>query len=157
MEGLTIITTSHNSLAHLRTQLLGWNPSEIDLDRAPGSLHLAVCVDEPGTPIVAGASCGPAPCPQAQWAALPAWRFWAVAVLEPFQGRGIGAALLEAIVTAAGDGGARLLWANARQSALPYYAARGFTVCAPPFTDPRSGLVDQRVVRPLSRPDSSQS
>lgn len=59
-----------------------------------------------------------------------AWRIRGMAVDPAQQGRGIGAALLEGLITYATaqqhDGAEGLLWCNGRTSVEPFYLAQGF-------------------------------
>ena len=56
------------------------------------------------------------------------WRMRGVAVNAQKRGQGIGRALMEACLAHAKTHGANYVWANGRTSALPVYAALGFTV-----------------------------
>jgi [ribosomal protein S5]-alanine N-acetyltransferase len=62
-----------------------------------------------------------------------------MAVLPECRGQGLGRALLEAaypVITAAG---CRLLWCNARVSALEFYVKQGFTTIGEQFDTPLAG------------------
>lgn len=62
-----------------------------------------------------------------------------MAVLPEHQGQGLGRLLLEAaypVITAAG---CRLLWCNARVSALAFYKKQGFTTIGEQFDTPLAG------------------
>jgi len=58
---------------------------------------------------------------------IGAWRLRGVAVDPGQRGQGIGRALIEACIAHAKTQGASYVWANGRISALPVYAALGFT------------------------------
>ena len=59
---------------------------------------------------------------------IGAWRMRGVAVNVQQRGQGIGRALMEVCIAHAESYGASYVWANGRTSALPVYAALGFTV-----------------------------
>ncbi|MDP9453352.1 MAG: GNAT family N-acetyltransferase [Actinomycetota bacterium] len=95
-----------------------------DGDDAPGSFHLAV-VDQEGRPL-AVATAVPAPTPRRP--GRRAWRLRGMAVEPALQGRGLGSRLLEAVVARAEAGGAEVVWAAGRDSALDFYRGRGWSV-----------------------------
>lgn len=76
-------------------------------------------------------------------------RFWGVAVLAPFQGRGLGSSILAELMAHGERLEADIVWANARESALPFYLARGFQLVGDKFTDTLSGLSDSRILKRL--------
>ena len=59
---------------------------------------------------------------------IGAWRMRGVAIDTQQRGHGIGRVLMETCIAHAKTHGARCVWANGRTSALPVYAALGFTV-----------------------------
>jgi GNAT superfamily N-acetyltransferase len=63
-----------------------------------------------------------------EWNGEPAWQVRGMAVEPNFRGRGIGRELLDAIESAAGD--VRLLWCNARTSAIEFYRTNGWTIAS---------------------------
>ena len=65
----------------------------------------------------------------------PAVRFRGMAVDDPLQGGGIGRALMRAVVRLARERGARVLWANGRDTALGFYERIGFQVVGDGFED----------------------
>jgi GNAT superfamily N-acetyltransferase len=69
-----------------------------------------------------------------------AWRLRGMAVEPSRQWTGLGRQVLAAAVAAAWEGGAPLLWANARTAALPFYAAAGWTVAGEEFLAADTGL-----------------
>ncbi len=112
----------------LRRQVLrqGAPDAEVALvgDVDPGAFHLALADDEGR--LVAVASAHPAPTehrPGRRW-----WRVRGMAVEPGHQGRGLGAVLLEAVVTRARDLGAEGVWAAGRDPALGFYRRQGWTV-----------------------------
>lgn len=58
----------------------------------------------------------------------PAVQLRMMAVAPSVQGRGVGGAILEHAIAELAARGDRLLWANARDSALRFYLAHGFEV-----------------------------
>lgn len=62
------------------------------------------------------------------------------------QHRGHGRRLLASIAECARRAGERLMWADARQSAVAFYVACGARVDARPYIDEVTGLLDRRVV-----------
>jgi GNAT superfamily N-acetyltransferase len=103
-------------------------------------------VDEHGT-VLATATFFPEPFPDAP--APGALRLRSMAVAPSAQGLGVGTAVIEAGLVRAASVGATLVWANARDSALGFYRACGFTVTDRRFVDPDSGLPHTVVVRSL--------
>lgn len=75
-----------------------------------------------------------------------AWRLRGMAVDPSRHRAGIGRQVLAAIVNAATAGGAPLLWANARTTALPFYEANGWTVAGDEFTATDTGLPHKPIV-----------
>jgi thiamine transport system ATP-binding protein len=70
-----------------------------------------------------------------------------MAVEPSLQGGGVGAALLAAGVDEAARLGATAVWANARDTALGFYASHGFDVLGEGFVDEATGLAHHRVRR----------
>jgi len=67
------------------------------------------------------------------------WRIRGMATVPERRGEGLGAAVLEALVTAAEGKGAERLWCNARVGAVPFYERAGFAVEGEEFELPRIG------------------
>lgn len=93
-------------------------------DDDPATIHLAVSDEHRRT--VAVASLVPAPTPLRPGRA--AWRLRGMAVEPALQGGGIGSQLLDAVVERGRAAGADVLWAHGRDSALPFYRRRGWSV-----------------------------
>jgi len=72
----------------------------------------------------------PGPLPAAE---PSAWRLRGMAVATSRQTGGVGTQVLAAAVRAAREAGARLLWANARSSALGFYLRHGWEVAGEEF------------------------
>jgi GNAT superfamily N-acetyltransferase len=66
-------------------------------------------------------------------------------VAETARGTGIGRAVLDAAVALARDQGARTMWAEARSSALGFYASAGWTVVGDEWIKP--GVGPHRYIR----------
>ena len=69
-----------------------------------------------------------------------AWRLRGMAVDPSQQGSGVGRLVLDEAVAAAREGGAPLLWANARTAALGFYERMGWRVVGEEFIAGDSGL-----------------
>ena len=69
-----------------------------------------------------------------------AWRLRGMAVDPSQQGSGVGRLVLDEAVAAAREGGAPLLWANARTAALGFYERMGWRVVGEEFIASDSGL-----------------
>lgn len=81
------------------------------------------------------------------WPAEPAaWRLRGMAVDPSRQGGGIGGLVLAAAVEAATEGGAPLLWANARTAALRFYARHGWEAAGEEFVTEDTGLPHVAIV-----------
>lgn len=68
-----------------------------------------------------------------------AWRLRGMATADPWRNRGIGAAVLVAVVDHVRDHGGGLLWCNARTPALTFYRRAGFTTRGEAWVDPVIG------------------
>lgn len=92
----------------------------------------------------------------ADWPAeQAAWRLRGMAVDPSRHRTGVGRLVLAGIVQAAVDGGAPLLWANARTTALLFYEANGWVVAGEEFRTADTGLPHKPIVLvPPVRPDA---
>jgi GNAT superfamily N-acetyltransferase len=79
-----------------------------------------------------------------------AWQLRGMAVVPDRQGQGIGAIVLAAAIEAARAGGAPLLWANARVTALRFYERLGFDVVGEVFHYGPATLPHKKIERWLS-------
>jgi len=68
-----------------------------------------------------------------------AWRVRGMAVTAPFRGRGVGTAILAALVEHARAMGARSVWCNARTPARSLYERAGFRAVSDEFELPEIG------------------
>ena len=79
----------------------------------------------------------------------PAVQLRGMAVDPGHRGRGAGALLLQAGLERAGADGAELVWANARDTALGFYAAHGFETVGDGFVDRATAIPHHRISRSL--------
>jgi GNAT superfamily N-acetyltransferase len=99
-------------------------------DRDPATLHLAAFVDDSIVGVLTQFPDATSLAPGAV-----AERFRGMAVAPWWQGRGIGRQLMRAVRDLARARGADLLWANGRDTALPFYESLGFHVVGEGFVD----------------------
>jgi GNAT superfamily N-acetyltransferase len=78
-----------------------------------------------------------------------AWQLRGMAVTSDRQGRGVGGQVLAAAVTEVRARGGRLIWCEARSSAVPFYRQHGFEVEGPEYDHAESGLPHRRMWRAL--------
>ena len=104
-------------------------------DDDPSSFHLGGFDEEE---LVAVASFTPAQTPWRDGA--PAWQLRGMAVRDDQQGNGVGTAIIDAAKARIAADGATVLWCNARDTAMAFYAKLGFTVYGDGFVTPDSGL-----------------
>jgi GNAT superfamily N-acetyltransferase len=131
-------------------------------DWAPGSampgdddatfVHLAAR-DEDGR-VVGACVLLPRPCPAAP-GRTPAWQLRGMATAADARGQGIGTAVVEAAVREATDRGGALLWCEARESAIGFYAAHGFTGTGARYAHAETGRPHLMMLRELSGPPAS--
>jgi ABC-type nitrate/sulfonate/bicarbonate transport system ATPase subunit len=114
-----------------------------DGDDAAGTVHLGLR-DGSGT-LVAVSTWLPRPGPVDP--APTDVQLRGMAVDDGRRGGGLGAELLAAGVQRAFDDGAGAVWANARDTALPFYARHGFDVVGDGFVDAATGLPHHRIRR----------
>ena len=115
----------------------------LDGDDEPTTLHLGIRGDDGGLVAVS------------TWLArafaedpeVPAVQLRAMATAPDRQGSGLGGVLLEAGVARAFDGGADIVWANARDTALGFYERHGFSTAGDGYVDPTTALPHHVVVR----------
>ena len=117
-------------------------------DDEPGAVHLAARTSD-GT-VVGACVLLPRACP-----AFPdrtgAWQLRGMATAEAVRGTGVGSALTEAAAAAVRTRGGRLLWCDARESAIDFYRARGFTGTGERYAHPETGaphLLMYRLIPP---------
>ncbi len=96
-------------------------------DPGPDGLHLAA-LDQAGKVIASGAI--------ERSADAAGWRVRAMAVNPAWRGRGVGAALLAALVDHARARGATHIWCHARVTVEDFYRAAGWVRSGSPFPVP---------------------
>lgn len=93
-------------------------------DQLPGAFHLAA---RDGAGEVVGVSTW-APSATVRRPGAVAWRLRGMATAPAVQGRGVGAAMLEAAVTRLRAAGVDVVWADGRDTALGFYQRHGWQV-----------------------------
>jgi GNAT superfamily N-acetyltransferase len=96
-----------------------------ELDASPGAWHLGA-VDGSGR-VIATSSFYLVPCPCRPGTKCPV-QLQFMAVDPTAQGSGVGGAVLAEAIRRLRADGATLLWASARDTALPFYERFGFTI-----------------------------
>lgn len=81
---------------------------------------------------------------------VPAVQLRGMATMHAYQGRRVGAALIDAGMAHAASIGAEIVWANARDAALAFYTREGFVVEGDGFIDATTQLPHHVVVRPTA-------
>jgi GNAT superfamily N-acetyltransferase len=126
-EDLEIHEVAASDLRPLRVAVLrGGDPharAVDDRDDEPGALHLAAVIDGR---VVGCGSFYEAPAPTG--GDLIAYQLRYMATDPAHQGHGVGTQLLRAAETRLASRGAQVLWANARDSAIGFYVATGWSV-----------------------------
>jgi predicted GNAT family N-acyltransferase len=115
-------------------------------DDNPHAIHFAAFNDEK---LVAACLILPQPfpgCPEEQ----NAWQLRGMATAPSHRNNGIGAQLVARAVDAAEARGGRLLWCEARTSAMGFYAKHGFTVVGTEYLHSESGIPHHLMVRPIT-------
>jgi GNAT superfamily N-acetyltransferase len=113
-------------------------------DDDPGGVHLAA---RDGDVVVGVASLLPRATPwRAGWRAV---QLRGMAVEPSRQGEGIGRTLFDAVIAQARARDMRVLWANARTSALAFYEAAGMATVGDQFTTAATGLPHRVVILDL--------
>jgi GNAT superfamily N-acetyltransferase len=125
----------------LRREVLRWPDDAFDGDLVAKTRHLAVVHD---CAIIAAVSYMPSPCPERRYEG--GCYFWAMAVAPEHQRHGHGRALIGELRARAGTFDANVLWADARETALPFYKSCGAVTVGEPYTDDVTGLTDFRVI-----------
>jgi predicted GNAT family N-acyltransferase len=109
-------------------------PEELEWDDADRSIPHALAEDEAGQAI----GCG---------RLLPDGHIGRMAVLASWRGKGVGAALLQALIDLGKRRGHAVLRLNAQTHAMPFYARFGFAPVGAPFDE--AGIPHQAMERAL--------
>ena len=112
-----------------------------DGDDRPGTVHLGV---RDGTIVIAVSTWIPS-----TYNGEPAVQLRGMATAKDLQGRGVGAAVLEAGCARAAKV-APLVWARARDAALDFYLRHGFAIDGDGFIDETTKLPHHLIVRRLT-------
>jgi GNAT superfamily N-acetyltransferase len=132
-----------------RTVLRTGTPSEdvvFDGDELDSTFHLGMRATD-GTPVAVST-----------WMQQPypdrpgdrAFQLRGMATVEALRGEGLGASLLEAGIDRCRAAGAVLVWARARDAALPFYARHGFRTIGLGYVDLTTALAHHDVIRELA-------
>lgn len=70
----------------------------------------------------------------------PAWQIRGMAVRPAYRGKGLGTAILTALLEHADAHGGGVIWCDARIAAKTLYERHGFSVAGEPFYDPVAGV-----------------
>jgi len=97
-------------------------PEELEWDDADDRAYHVLASDEEGDPIGTGRL-------------NPDGQIGRMAVAKEWRGRGVGAAILQALVSLAGKEGLRIVRLNAQTHALEFYAKHGFTAVGGEFEE----------------------
>ena len=115
-------------------------------DDLPDGVHFAAVGDDGA--VLCTCFVYPDPCP---WLpGEPAWHLRQMATDERHRGQGLGGAVVEAAAGYTAGQGARVLWCNARERAVPFYARHGFARHGEIFTDERHTIPHLRMARNLT-------
>lgn len=117
-------------------------------DEAPDAVHLAARAAD-GT-VVGAAVLLPAAYP-ARPDAPAAWQLRGMATAAAVRGSGVGARIVGEAVRQVRARGGRLLWCQARESAISFYARNGFVGEGELFDHPETGIVHRLMYRELFR------
>ena len=113
------------------------------------AIHLAA-LDDDGTVI---GSCLVLPRPYPPRAGEPgAWQLRGMATTPQWQGKGVGAAVISAALDTVAARGGRLIWCDARTSAVAFYRQHGFVAEGAEFRHAESGIPHYRMWRPVPVP-----
>jgi len=122
-------------------------------DDDPSALHLAAKADDGS--LLGACVLLPRPCP-VRPDVREAWQLRGMATAEQHRGEGVGTALTHAAVDEVNRRGGRLLWCDARESAIEFYAGLGFTGTGAIYAHAETGVPHLMMYRELpDGPDTS--
>ena len=130
-----------------RAVLRTGTPSEevvFDGDELESTFHLGIRADDD---IVAISTWMERPYPDR--AGDRGFQLRGMATVETLRGSGLGARVLDAGIERCRAAGAALVWARARDAALPFYERHGFTRVGLGYVDLTTGLPHHDVLKPL--------
>ncbi len=143
--GLEIVELTADETHDVRRRVLRHDTPSTDprfaQDALAGTWHLGLRLD--GT-VVGVSTWAPEPWPDDPGS--PAVRLRGMAVDGGVRGIGAGALLLDAGIARARGGGARIVWASARDSALGFYLRFGFRGVGEGFVDEPTGMPHHLIV-----------
>ena len=113
-------------------------------DSRPGAFHLAVRRDNTILAVASFSAEGTPHRPQ-----RTAVRLRGMAVDWPYQRHGVGRLLVTTVIDRLRGEGVDVLWCNARDTAVGFYARLGFAVVGEGFVLPESGIAHHVMVRDL--------
>ena len=137
---MRIVTVDGAATRALRRSVLrpGWpEGAAMHGDDNPDAVHLAA-IDDDET-VVAACLVLPRAYPRREQEAA-AWQLRGMATAPSHRSQGLGAQLVEAVVAELRPRGARLLWCEARNAAMRFYARNGFTVDGGEFLHAETGI-----------------
>jgi GNAT superfamily N-acetyltransferase len=105
-------------------------------DDGPDTFHFCV-PDQDGQPIGVVSLMRQMPSWRPQ--AVDAWQFRGMATGPHWRGRGVGRALVDALVDHVASGGGGLLWCNARLTAVGFYERAGMVTTGEAWEEPVIG------------------
>ena len=143
---MTLVRKRWQDAQVLRRSVLGWPSGAVPGDEDEGAQHL-FSVDADGRD-AAVVSFAPHPCPLRP--GRQSFYLWAMAVRADVQRLGHGSRLVAALLDAAREAQATVVWADARLTAVPFYQRLGATAEGSVYADDVTGLLDQRVVFDLT-------
>jgi hypothetical protein len=131
-----------------RAVLRNGTPSDevvFDGDELETTFHLGLRVDDE---VVAISTWLARPYPDRP--ADPAFQVRGMATVDSRRGEGLGARLLGAGIERCRSAGATLVWARARDTALPFYVRHGFASVGSGYFDLTTGLPHHDVIREIT-------
>ena len=145
---IAITSEDLSAVRELRGDVLGWSEHPLDSETATNVRHFVARTADGD--VVACGSCALVAFPddnEVRFGDVRAMRFWGVTVHPEWRGRQLGTAIMGAIRNRALEQqNVRLVWGQARTTALSFYEGIGYEVVGSEFTAAVSGLTNRRVV-----------
>ena len=115
-------------------------------DDNPNAIHLAA-LDDDGAVV---ATCLILPRPYPKRPDEPnAWQLRGMATIESMRSQGLGAQLVDRAVNEVKKLSAHIVWCEARNAAMAFYARNGFTVDGDEFLHAETGIPHHHMWRPV--------